>query len=55
MLLETYTPLEPEMVNLPEFLNIVKNVTGQPRYSMYNLSKVDNVDTLQTLLDVDED
>jgi len=55
MLLETYTPLQPEMLKLPEFLKIVKNVTGEPRYSMYNLSKVNNVDTLKTLLDVDED
>jgi len=53
--LETYTPLQPEMLKLPEFLKIVKNVTGEPRYSMYNLSKVNNVDTLKTLLDVDED
>jgi hypothetical protein len=40
MLLETYTSLEGErlMRSLPRFLNIVKEVTGDPSYSMFNLS-----------------
>lgn len=40
MLLETYTSLEGEYLkrSLPKFLNIVKEVTGDPSYSMYNLS-----------------
>jgi len=40
MLLETYTSLEGEYLkrSLPRFLNIVKEVTGDPSYSMYNLS-----------------
>lgn len=40
MLLETYTSLEGEKLKeiLPKFLNIVKEVTGDPYYSMFNLS-----------------
>lgn len=40
MLLETYSSLEGEkLLNcLPKFLNIVKEVTGDPSYSMFNLS-----------------
>lgn len=40
ILLETYTALEGIKLNesLPDFLNIVKPVTGNPDYSMYNLS-----------------
>jgi predicted ATPase len=40
MLLETYTSLEGEKLDeiLPKFLNIVKEVTGDPYYSMFNLS-----------------
>lgn len=40
MLLETYTSLEGEHLKniLPRFLNIEKQVTGCPDYSMYNLS-----------------
>lgn len=40
MLLETYTSLEGEQLkkSLPKFLNIVKETTGDPSYSMYNLS-----------------
>ncbi|XP_063702658.1 TRPL translocation defect protein 14 isoform X2 [Culicoides brevitarsis] len=40
MLLETYTSLDGDALNnsLPKFLNIVKEVTGCPDYSMYNLS-----------------
>jgi hypothetical protein len=40
MLLETYTSLEGDYLkrSLPKFLNILKEVTGDPSYSMYNLS-----------------
>lgn len=40
MLLETYTALTgDELKNiLPQFLTIVKEVTGNPDYSMFNLS-----------------
>ena len=38
MLLETYTCLSPDQLQLPDFLNIKENVTGNPKYSMFNLS-----------------
>lgn len=40
ILLETYSALEKELLmkTLPSFLNIKKDVTGNPEYSMYNLS-----------------
>lgn len=40
ILLETYSSLEGEQLrnSLPSFLNIVKEVTGDPFYSMFNLS-----------------
>lgn len=40
MLLETYTSLLGDDLkkSLPTFLNILKEVTGDPDYSMYNLS-----------------
>lgn len=40
MLLETYTSLSGEALknSLPKFLKIVKEVTGCPDYSMFNLS-----------------
>lgn len=40
MLLETYTSLDGEQLkkSLPKFLSIVKEVTGDPSYSMFNLS-----------------
>lgn len=41
ILLETFTTLSAEelMPRLPHFLHVVRNVTGDPEYSMYNLSK----------------
>lgn len=40
VLLETYTSLVGEQLlrSLPRFLNIVKETTGDPSYSMFNLS-----------------
>lgn len=40
MLLETYTSLVGENLkkSLPRFLNIEREVTGDPSYSMFNLS-----------------
>ncbi|XP_065557973.1 TRPL translocation defect protein 14-like isoform X2 [Artemia franciscana] len=40
LLLETYTTIEGKqlMKRLPEFLDIVEEVTDNPKYSMYNLS-----------------
>ena len=40
MLLETYTCLAPASLHLPDFLEIQDNVTGNPEYSMFNLSLV---------------
>ncbi|XP_023331948.1 TRPL translocation defect protein 14 isoform X2 [Eurytemora carolleeae] len=45
MLLETYSPLPPEELILPPFLDIAENVSGNPKYSMYNLSKAKYKDT----------
>lgn len=44
MLLETYTTLEGESLRkrLPKFVNIEKEVTGDPNYSMYNLSLLED-------------
>jgi len=43
MFLETYTVDESTIRGkLPSFLNIVEEVTGNPKYSMYNLSKRDD-------------
>jgi len=39
MLLETYTALQPSKLAMPDFLTIKEDVTGNPRYSMFNLSK----------------
>jgi len=41
MLLETYTMQSPEELDLPDFLTIQQNVTGNTKYSMFNLSKTD--------------
>ena len=41
-LLETYTMLDPEQVDLPDFLTVEQNVTGNPNYSMFNLSKTES-------------
>lgn len=38
VLLETYTSRDTDSLQLPEFLNVMKEVTGDPEYSMYNLS-----------------
>lgn len=40
MLLETYTTLSPEDFSdrLPSFLNVDQQVTGDPAFSMFNLS-----------------
>jgi len=40
VLLETYSSLTGEALKncMPKFLNIVKEVTGDPDYSMFNLS-----------------
>ena len=43
ILLETYTTLSSDEIKkrLPSFLQIVREVTGRPEYSMYNLSLKD--------------
>lgn len=38
-MLETYTALQGSDFQLPSFLDVVTEVTGNPAYSMYNLSK----------------
>ncbi|XP_055708493.1 TRPL translocation defect protein 14 isoform X2 [Phlebotomus papatasi] len=49
MLLETYTSLEGKALEdcLPKFLNINKEVTGDPNYSMFNLSLREEWDRTQ--------
>ncbi|ELT98807.1 hypothetical protein CAPTEDRAFT_170068 [Capitella teleta] len=42
IILETYTTLKGEDLKLPDFLNIVKEVTNDRQYSMYNLSRIDD-------------
>lgn len=42
ILLETYTSLKGEDLKLPDFLSIVREVTEDPYYSMYNLSRKDD-------------
>lgn len=39
MLLETWSSLPPSDLQLPDFLKVKENVTGNPQYSMFNLSK----------------
>lgn len=46
MLLETYTALQPEELELPPFLPEAEEVTGNPAYSMYNLSLLDQTQCL---------
>jgi len=50
MFLETFTTLAAEelMSRLPPFLQIVKNVTGDPEYSMFNLSKKSDISSSPT-------
>lgn len=39
MLLETYTALDSAQLAMPDFLTVTEDVTGESRYSMFNLSK----------------
>jgi hypothetical protein len=39
ILLETYTTSRGD-IELPKFLNVVKEVTSDPEYSMFNLSSL---------------
>lgn len=41
IILETYTTLKGGDLKLPDFLDIVEEVTKDPKYSMYNLSRID--------------
>ncbi|XP_076472977.1 TRPL translocation defect protein 14-like [Babylonia areolata] len=41
MLLETFTTKDPDKVTLPTFIRVEKEVTGDPSYSMFNLSLKD--------------
>jgi len=43
VMLETYTSLKGSDFKLPDFLDIVREVTDDPAYSMYNLSKIDGL------------
>lgn len=43
ILMETYTTKSPDEVHLPDFLEIVKEVTHDPHYSMFNLSLKDSL------------
>ena len=42
VLIETYTTKDNKKLELPDFLDIVKEVTGDPAYSMYHLSAQNN-------------
>ncbi|KAJ8312898.1 hypothetical protein KUTeg_010271 [Tegillarca granosa] len=44
VLLETYTTLEGDALKLPDFLDIQKEVTEDPAYSMFNLSLKEEMD-----------
>lgn len=54
LLLETYSALEKDLLmkTLPSFLNIKKDVTGNPEYSMYNLSLRDDWKTSKKFIPV---
>jgi predicted ATPase len=39
ILLETYTTLKSSAVKLPPFLEVIKDATGDPEFSMFNLSR----------------
>jgi len=41
MILETFTTLTGDELQLPSFLEISHEITGEPRYSMYYLSSND--------------
>ncbi len=41
LMLETYTTKQGDALELPDFLDIVKEVTSDPHYSMYYLSAQD--------------
>jgi len=53
ILLETYTTQKAEELSLPDFLNIIKEVTNDSKYSMYNLSKRDDVKEKEEYLQSD--
>lgn len=61
ILLETYSALEEEnlLKTLPSFLNIEKEVTGNPDYSMYNLSLREDWKTskkfFKSIMDTEDD
>jgi hypothetical protein len=42
MMLETYTTMKGDDLHLPDFLEISREVTDDPGYSMYNLSLKDH-------------
>lgn len=55
ILLETYTTQKGEELQLPEFLAIHKEVTDDPYYSMYNLSRKDaEMDEKRRLQEIQE-
>ena len=61
MLLETYTTLSPDelKLRLPDFLKLGPEVTGEPAFSMYNLTLkggwIDNANFCHKLSDDKED
>ena len=40
LLLETYTTKEADNLQLPAFLEVEREVTNEPQYSMFNLSDI---------------
>ena len=38
LLLETYTTKESDDLEFPDFLEVMREVTNEPQYSMFNLS-----------------
>jgi len=42
MILETFTTMTGDELQLPSFLEISREITGEPSYSMYHLSSKDS-------------
>ena len=48
ILLETYTTREGGLLELPDFLEIDTEVTGNAKYSMFNLSLKEEMDRIKS-------
>jgi len=52
-MLETYTSLKGDDFHLPDFLDVEKEVTDDPAYSMYNLSKTEKMIAIEKMTSSD--